>query len=241
MKHKWLTIVFVFCFAFPGVTIADNFDYSEIEKIGFAFHRLGQTKPDFSNWVKTEDQYKKLNPDVKPLWLEQEISRLEQGFYNFRPREDAIEFEAKIKISAMPHKDMAGTDERYFLISLDAGDSDLFYFPFLIGEAWIALIPQGMDGFDKIPIGKERYNRLSQELFIGASATTTGILRTTLIPTSVDTNATFNIGGIDMWLMSAKVVDLTISSNEGNTLLWARTASGYHSKIQRELMNLYGK
>ena len=60
-------------------------EYTEEEKIGFAFYKLGNIKPNFDSWVEHTDTYSNAPADQKNQILQNETSRLEQGYHNYQP------------------------------------------------------------------------------------------------------------------------------------------------------------
>lgn len=244
MKFVRLFIILSFCFVLAGTAIAldaafeEDFNYTPTEEVGFAFYKLGNIRPRFDSWIKQKEKYAELKPRLQYRFLKQEKRRLQFGYYNFSPKKNVITFETQVVIQSMDKSELKRTNERY-LMAYFKGDKEMFHFPFLVGEDWVAIVPENMESSIKIDMSKKRYNELRKFLFSSNTQHLNGVLDVVVLPTHVDTRSPFMIEGVDMWLMSARLISLVVWDRKKTTVLWEYTAEGYIPETQRSLMNLY--
>lgn len=240
-------LAFLFLFAFipaPAYAFSDE-DYTETEKAGFAFYKLGQIAPDFDSWIKNMPEYKKIvKPRERAMFLSDVKFRLEQGFNTYVPEFGMITVQAPIIIQGMPAREYKNSSERYLRIYLDAAATSAgFYFPFPVGDEWVAMIPRGMESFDNLPVSQAEYDRIIGGPTPAAAngVKKNGVMEIIMQPVAVDTSTPMELDGVELWLMDSEVASLTFWTRNKRKLVWEYTAPWYVSDTQRGVHDLYGR
>lgn len=193
-----------FCFAFEAGR------YTETEKAGLAFYKLGGFKPDFDSWVKQRQSFSEIiSPVTRGELLRAERARLEEGLRSYDPERGAINIRTPVKMSLIKDKKLHIKIESF----LKGGD---LYFPFPVGRLWVTILPIDIEKYQTVPVAPFAYENIQ-----GAEgAEQTGLLKMTLEPVFVNTEQPVETEGIETWLMSAKIQRMEIWKEEGRFLLW---------------------
>lgn len=235
---------FVLAVLRPSVSAAlEPGRYSESEKVGFAFHQLGKFEPDYESWIKNTDRYKALLPANQLGVMHKELTRLRSGYHNYIPDADlvSIEIEALIKSSnyfVQSQKKGELTD-----VTIDLIDLPENYFPFQVGDTWIALVIKDFDLLNQHTFSAEDYRAFAKTLGLTAAYQLSQkvSIDLKLRPLSVDTSSPLSLDGLDMWLMLAEIGEMTVwrKVNRDKQVLWTYSAPWYVSDKQKELLLLY--
>jgi hypothetical protein len=247
IKNLPLISLLMFC-AFFSVNIAlafDNSKYTQTEKVGFAFYKLGEIKPDFETWVKLSKTYQKVaGPVNRHKILQKEQARLQRGFYSYFPEFGNIEIKTPVTIKGMPKyllDEMTAEDEFFVNVTTRFGNQDL-YFPFQVADQWVTLLPNNTKDFSRIVVTEEIYKLLSGEgVFTDKAHPKTGFLKIVLQPSKVDTSSPSVLDGVQTWLMQGEIGSMSLwyKKNRTDNLLWEHTAPWYVSEKEHELKHLY--
>jgi len=224
-------------------TALESGRYTESEKVGFAFHKLGKFPPKYEAWINEMERYQKARPAEKAELVHKERYRLESGFLNYIPDVDltSISIEATIESSnyfQQSQVEGVTTDVTIRLVNLPEN-----YFPFMIGGTWIAIVIKDFDLLNEKKFNAEEYKKFAQQLGLTAAYQLSQrvFIDLKLRPVSVDVTAPIMLDGIEMWLMLAEIGEMTVWSTAARDRqhLWSYNAPWYVSQNQKDLLLLY--
>lgn len=234
---------FAFLWSFSSEALTGE-RYSELEKIGFAFHGLAKFDPDFELWIKDNDQYKDAFPIEKIEMMQEEKVRLRNGYINYYPDSDLI----SLKVDAMARS------SNYFVDSQEKGKVTIVdvsltefpenYFPFKIGDIWVAVVIKDFDKLTSITFTKDEYSKFAEKVgFKQREHKTLQEVRLDLKlrPISVDMSSPVQLNGVEMWLMMVDVAEMVMwkSYFRDDDMLFAYQAPWYMASEQKDLFHLY--
>src|SRR4051812_8097314 len=97
-----LAIAGVFCVialsSGPVHALLDPSKYSDTERVGFAFSKLGNVPPDYNAWIDNMEVYKNAPPIDRQPFHDKTVQRLQEGFYNYTSEDDMIRIVADVTI-----------------------------------------------------------------------------------------------------------------------------------------------
>lgn len=240
-------VIFALSSLFPRMAAAlEEGLYTETEKVGFAFHTLARLNPDFKMWVRSTERYQKAFPIDRAEMLHNDTYRLQNGFSAYQPDIDLImlSFEAGVQASkSFKESQKAGITTK---VSIKFSDLPENYFPFPIGDMWIAIVIKDWDKIINMTMDGDQYKEFSQamKLDVRTNRRSRDVhISLKIRPLSVDTSTPLTLDGIDMWLMLAEIGEITMwhENYERREYLWSYASPWYVSKGQKELLELYGK
>ena len=222
-------------------------DYTTTEKVAFAYYKLaGMQYPNFEKFIKSGENYRNTLASQKNNFLKDEKIRLEQGFINYYPEYGMIDIQSDIVAKGYNAKELeqAEIDEKFFISLSMTDDSEDMYFPYYIGDRWIAFIPHNAGSLQQLPLTKEQYEFWDKALKFKGKPKRPVTIRIKIQPVSVDNSAPLTLNDNEMWLMMGEIASMDIWKDYGKPtqmLLYEYTAPWYVSKDQQELMLLYQK
>lgn len=198
--------------------VRPDYDYSTGEIVAFAFHHLVGTMPDFNSWVHQTPSYKELRPADKAAYVLDEVERLRQGFYGFYPQEDQISIKVPVRVKIRVERDRSGIMELVF------PGAPGNYFPFPMGEMWIAVA----FGYDAeplaFPLTAGEVDKFAN--YMQSHPNDSYIANIELQPLAADGREPFDLGEVFGWLMITEVVSVVIHNEEGTVELWGYEKGG---------------
>jgi hypothetical protein len=212
-------------------------EYSSREKIGFAFYKLGNVEIKFKEWTKKTDKYQTLKPSLAKRFIEAEKERLWLGYNLYDPMIHPIKFKTYATIRRSPLSFDASAQMAKVFLSASKYDNRL-HFPVEVGKYWVLIVPENVEKFERITIDKEKYNFLFYAPHDKESAAsyTDVAINIIMIPSSVDAETPVFLNDELMWLMSAKIAQLTVMSADEELLIWEYKAPWYNpSEIRNKL------
>lgn len=245
--HNTINLVFVLgIFLLSFISPANAFDdrnFSEREKVGLAFYKLGNIAPDFESWIRSSSTYKNLvRPRERGEFLESEKHRLEEGLRSYYPEFGQIKIKTSVTLKGMPPEELKRSEDRYIKVKMNNNTAE-FYFPYPVGNEWVALIPRNIEKMSRVNVTQEQY-----DLALGKNFKNTqggkekaGVMELILQPVSVDTSKPLELEGIHTWLMDGDVASMAVWADNKRILIWEYTAPWYVSDTQRGIHGLYGK
>lgn len=249
----FLRFLHIFLMGFFILTVTDGRalallgegEYSEEEKVGFAFYKLGDIPPNFDMWARNTGSSPGSLPGQKDHNFQNEISRLEYGFHNFRPDEDMVFVRSPVKIVT---SDFASPDPAFSelgiqkLSVISMPNMPASYLPFQVINTWVAIVPDDYKSFTHLYLTIEQFEALQKSV---NAKTWKGDLRIegeielVLRPVSVDSKKPIKINDQEMWLMRAEVGSMTIWSKDKQKVIWEYSAPWYVTGRSEQLLNLY--
>jgi hypothetical protein len=220
LRLRFLILLLIACaFAFPAMAQDDPMsEYSATEKAGFAFYNIIRQPPPFTRWVEIRPDYITSKPKVRLAMMDAERDRLKRGFATYIPDRDLITIRTRVHVQRKAVEPGAARTA----ISLSFPDSDdILYFPFQLGDVWIALTPSGLDAQSDYALTPAENESLPKSGDMTAELT--------LTPVRVDEREPIIIGGTPLWLMLTNVRQLSLLDNE-NQPVW--TASQFPERGQ---------
>lgn len=247
---RFLILSIISCIAFlsSSAHAVENDTFTESEKVGFAFYGFAGTEPKFDTWIKNQTYYQTAKPSAKNHILYEDNIRLGKGFQSFNPEYDYISFETP----ARAH--IPAPDARMEFLNkfnkipikielpriLEIPGSQETYFPYEIGNTWIALIPDNFQEFLTIYMDEEDYYNFSTELGITYDTPHTRVMIEYIMrATNADSERPFPVGSKELWLVMAEVGGIKIRNPHNNYQVWDYESSWYIPKTRQNLMNLY--
>lgn len=152
--------VFLFLFLISPVSHAqDGSDYTNVERVGFAFYKLGNVEPDFDSWVKAMPEYKQIvRPRERAEFLSKMKFRLEQGLNTYVPEFDMITITTPVILQGMTIEEINKTRNFYIKVFPDTKSNTRdFYFPVPVGKEWVALIPREIEKYQNVKVSEKKY------------------------------------------------------------------------------------
>lgn len=215
--------------------------YSENEKVGLAFYKMSGAKPDFRNWVKKSDAYKKAVPTERVNLLRSETARLERGMTTYHPDEDLINFSIDVTVRRLPDADADPNNVRHALqvVFSDTRDN---YIPVEGGDVWVAMVVKDMEKYGFRVFSTPELTSALQKLGTVHMAKVQNIpahVKMTLRPLSVSAKTPVQVEDIDLWPMLAEVASFSLWSRDGEVFVWGYEAPWYVSSERKDLIDLY--
>lgn len=188
--------------------------YTATEKVGFAFYSLINSAPPIDRWIETREDYITAKPKVRIAMMDAERIRLQKGFSGYIPGRDMIMIRVKVRLTATENPDSSRT------LEINFSDFDqILYFPFRLGDLWVALLPAGLEAKSAYRLTAEDYDGLSSVIGMGE-----GMAELVFIPTRADGGDPMVVGDIPLWPMMADVAQFSIFDREGNAVWRARSS-----------------
>ncbi len=245
-----LLVALLLAAAFAGTARAllpEN-TYSDLEKIGFAFYKLGGGTPDLEAWVKDSELYRKAKPADKIDIMQYEVNRLSEGLREFDLKDDLIHVVADITL--LPQKNKRGEapktdgnlnviDTRAIVIKV-ASTKDPFFF-YKVSPYWVALIPHHMEEGMGLEMTGQEYSAFLKKLGYKGNykRDVVGIIDMYLRPLSLETHEPITKGRLIAWPMIVEVGSMVIWDSARSQVAWSYNSAWYVPEERRELLNLY--
>lgn len=222
--------------------------YTEMEKLGFAFYRLSGIPPDFETWISDSLAFFDTKPLEKQQFVRNELQRLDQGFRDYTPLEDFIAIRTPIHATTFDFKSSDPAVMKLKIakkIAFTIKGMPDSHIPFEIGKTWVAVVPQDYGRFMNLYLTGEQYNLLRNTVpgisRANSNVIFDGEMEMVLKPTGVDTEKPMKINGDDMWLMGAEVASMIVWTKDRKKTLWTYFAPWYMTPAGKELLDLYHK
>ena len=227
--------------AVPALAMIDDSRYSESEKAGFAFYKLARAKPNFENWIVKTEKYRTLLPQPRIDMLREETNRLHNGMVNFHPDEDFLHVMAEVDIGRYRGEALTEVGAGESILDIRLAGFQQIYFPFNVGDLWIAVIPEGIDLAGGVVMKKDDYRRLARKYGFDAGYVRSGkaILDMRLRAVSVDVSAPVRLDERDYWPMLAEIGSISLIDITSKDVIWSHRAPWFTTKEERAIMNLY--
>ncbi len=215
--------------------------YITSEVVGFAFYQLAGVPPDFPEWVMKTQTYLDAPHAQKTAILAENVQRLEIGYANYSLEHDVIDFTSGVTIQFPDPEELAKTDiEREGVhVRLKLTDTVGGYFPFNVGEIWIAVIPDGVEKFFDMNLPVQDYEGLLRGLGVDSSVRTVeAVMRFHVKPLAADTSKPMDLDGFRVWLLLSQIAAVEVWSKGMTTLSWSYSEDGRTIRGQQELIDL---
>ena|GEM_PF-1431425 len=220
-------------------------EFSEAEKVGFAFYKLGQVKTDFGPWVTESESFVHVKPIDKKDFLQSNVMRLEQGFHNYHPDEDLIAIKSRVYVetdsfaSKNPIYAEHGIIKRA-TIYLDGMPEN--YIPFRVGNTWVAMVPENYNRFTKVYLTAEEFKKLHGAVGLRSNVANIrfeGEIELVIRPLSVDTRKPIKVEKKEMWLMGVEVGSMIVWSKNKKKIIWEYSAPWFVTDASKNILDLY--
>ena len=215
--------------------------YSEAEKVGFAFYKLANAKPDLQAWIVNSDAYLTDYPQARKDKLPGEVARLQTGFRLYDPARDVFGFKSGVLVHP-GHETGADGADKYFL-TLDLDGIPEHFFPYKIAQDWFIVFPNDADKLFRIDFAdKQQMDSVLKTLRI-RSGQKQGKASVTvhMLAASVDATAPVKVDGIQGWALGANIAEIELDSVPGDLRAWYYKAPWYIPDNEQALRNLYQK
>lgn len=217
----------------PSVNAQKRLKFSTSEDIAIAFYKTGSVKPNFERWIKERAPYNLTPWARREKMMEQELSRLNLAYRNFKPEEDFLLVRTFVTLSPEQSTDAKGK-ETYTLPIAFSKAPEALYFPYDFLEERIVVMPHKLDMMMNSQIDKNQYDFIKKGIRNSAKNVMIVRLRTM----EADTSRPYEIDGLNQWVLKAEIVSLEIWNRQGS-LLWEYTAPWYVSPNTVKLNSLY--
>ena len=245
-KIRLTGLLLVACLLFSPARALEKDRYTESEKVGFAFFNLIKAEPDFESWIRETQKYKDAKPSKKVQMLTDDLRRLETGFISYYPDEDLISVEAKARVEASEYFHASQREGTVTHVKIKLPDMPQGYFPFQIGDMWIALIIEDFEKMTNYDFNPEQYKEFATKLRFDRYSNQFAMnvnVDFKFMPVSADGEGPIEMDGINMWLMLGEMVEmrLWVEYYGEKKYLWEYRADWYIPEEHQQLLDLYKK
>lgn len=245
-------VLFLYCFALfltahsgairaqdslidTGADIA-RLNFSEEEKVGFAFYNLIARDPPYESWIMNSDPYIKMMPDDRIHYMDAERNRLKNGIANFSLKKDLIRVRIMSDLTIRPD---AENETMVMDVQIPEFSDGLAFFPFKLGEQWIAVIPMDMSHTMSYPLTLEELALIDRDLGTRSKGRKNVAVEILLLPVSADDKSPMTLDEKSMVLMMAEVASFYLLDDKNRIPIWGYTAPWYNSSVREQVMDLY--
>lgn len=212
----------------------DNKATSTDERIAIAFYKTAGLIPPYVSWVKAQKPYNLTPLARRANVLDQETKRLAKLYQDFSPKRDVLTIRTNMALTPSSELDALGEQTLYFL-SLDMGRPVKdFYLPYQYNGQNFMVVPTAFDRFQKFPITKDEFDRITTM----RNPTKKMPITISLVTRTADITQPYMIDNMPQWVMSADIVSIESWTNNGH-LVWQYTTSGFLPEKMQEIQKLY--
>ena len=242
---RFLTLILLgaLCF-FPDGAFAKKpkaFD-PMVERVAFAFYKLGGKTPDFKVWVENKPEYLDVRLSDREAYVRNEMLALKQRFATFDPERDLISVRIVADITVEEVLDSAydsGTGRR-FELKVSAGNEDMLYFPYELNGQYIAMIPNNLDQVLSREIDEKLFRKVQADIgYEKSTKSASAVLNFLVRPTSVDMTQPMPLDGKNQWLMMAEIATFSVTTAEEGEVIWDYRAPWYYTETEKNIGGLY--
>jgi hypothetical protein len=211
----------------PPLLMLKQYPPTHPERIVMAFHKIAGLTPDFNVWAKKSPFLRTANPADRDSIVNRETNRLQQAWNDFNLDDLLI-------VHTMIHLDNYSTIQETLILSEFTPKT---FFSFSMYDENVAIVPQGMANYGKIPFTKTQMDEMLKKA-AGGQITAELLLK----PAVADPKTPFVQNGTSYWLLLAEIAEIRFWSNrvDGPQLLWMHRADWYKPKENQGLMDLKG-
>jgi len=211
------------------------------ERVGFAFYALTRQNPPFEEWIKSTELYDRTQSHMRTRLIDRERERLRLGYLSYTPDRDLIVLRFAVRVRGIKTEatEEGGAISKGFQIDIP-GMNDSVQFPFLLGNKWIAVIPDGLTSSSVNPLSDAQYKLMADSIGLNERGSVLAEAELVLKPVAADGQTPMNIESIMMFLMIHDIASFAILDKDRKPL-WDITANWYKTEQSREFLNLYKK
>lgn len=230
----------------PSVRIQDSgnaADISQRERIGLAFHKLVGVAPGFEGWARNTAGYRETQRELRPVYLQKESERLRKAWEEYDVRQEMLRFlvPAKIKFPGKPDRDQLKVEGRDVPVQIEIKNFEDGFFPFLIGESWIAVIPADYGDVSTFFLTDSDFAILTANLGMDPYVMQWDVRVEVLVkPVKASLENPLQRKGKNLWPMIGEVAHIEIWQSYADKVMWKTyQAPWYKSADGDDLMDLY--
>ncbi len=199
-------------------------------QVGMTFYKVIKRQPNFEDWIKADTRYIQASPEMRDKILRDEVQKMETEFNAFDPKKNPIVIRTAVQVNIKPGKEAGKkTLEVQFM---GAGP---IYFPYLVADQNISIIPNGIDLYRSIPLSEQEANKMQSR--IDYSGMVTMVIE--IVPTAAEGRRPTTLDGVPQWLMIGEIGFLGFFNNYLQEV-WSSQAPGYIRKDQHDIFGLHG-
>ncbi len=239
--RKLLICFFLLMMALPLCTVHAKLPeggYTDTEKVGFAFYKFANIKPNFTDWDISADAYKNAAAPLDRIeYRRKNAIRLDQGYNDYDPDTDLIHVIADIQVVKLPDPTRPA-----ITLSFNQSSTDT-YFPFKVGKLWIAVIPRDIDKFEGIHLSPAEYSDFVKKVSNDTNKKVPALIELWLRPLTAETKTPSMIDRQPYWPLLADIASVTIWNTDKTQVAWSYDAPGSAATMEKknDLVDLYGK
>lgn len=230
----------------PSVRIEDTgkaADISQRERIGFAFHKLVGLTPGFETWAMNTTGYRETQRELRQAFVQEESGRLRKAWEGYDVRQEMLRFlvPAKIKFPGKPDRDQLKVEGQDIPVQVELKNFEDGFFPFLIGESWIAVIPADYGEVSAFSLTDSDFAILTGNLGMDPYVMQWDVRAEILVkPVKASLENPIQRKGKNLWPMIGEVASIRIWQSYANKVVWkVYQAPWYKSADGDDLMDLY--
>lgn len=197
--------------------------------VGMSFYKLIGREPDFSAWLKADPRYIQASPAEQPRLLASEVRKLQIKYGSLDVRKTPIVVRTVVQIRVATEK--GGTKK---FLQVEFPGQGTVYFPYLLSDQNITVIPNGIDLYRHIPLSDTEATALSTKIDYTGRAT----LVVEIVPQSADGRSPVMLDSIPQWLMLGEIGYIGFF-NKYLEEIWSSQAPGYIRKDAEKIFNLH--
>lgn len=194
--------------------------------IGMMFYKLSGKRPDFVQWIQSESRYKTATPAQQQSLLGR-VSDLQLTYEGLDPKRVPLVIRVPLRLTL---EKVRGTGKDVLVIEFPS-DGDV-YFPYVVNGQPIAVIPNGIDVYRRIPVTPTEADNLRIHTDPGGMST----MVLELQAVSADAKTPMVLDNVPQWLMIGEINSLAFYNGRLETL-WAFQSPTVAAR-ESELMSL---
>lgn len=187
-------------------------------EVGMIYYKIGAAKPNFEDWIKTDRNYLREESNKQAAMMMTEKVRLNRNYEELDIKNAYI----KIRTTVEARLGKSKLGKPVLNITFAEPANKTVYFPYPVGDRTIAVIPNGLEIYQQIPLTKD------QEAFLGSKLDPSG--RTTMVleivPIVADLAKPTVMDGVPQWLLLGEIGYIGFYNNLMETV-WSLQAPGY--------------
>ncbi len=201
--------------------------------VAMIFYKLIKQQPPFDLWITKQPAYQALDPSQRESAAATEMARLETAFKNTDATSTSIIVRVAVKVKIKTMKGAMLGQPGKKLLTLVFPVTGSIYFPYVVPERTIAVIPNGIDLYQEIPVTDDEAKAIQARMDLNGNST----LVMEIAPRMADGTQPMEMDGVKQWLLFGEIGFIALYNNYLE-MLWSYQSPAYKVQGQDALLNL---
>ena len=201
--------------------------------VAMIFYRLIKQKPPFDLWIKKNPAYMALPPAERESAAATELNRLETAYRSIDGTSTSIIVRVAVKVKIKTAKGAMLGQPGQKRLNITFPVSGSVYFPYIVPERTIAVIPNGIELYEEIAITDDEAKAIQSRMDLSGNTT----LVMEIAPKIADGSKPMAMDGVKQWLLFGEIGFIALYNNYLE-MLWSYQAPSYKVQGQDALLNL---